>query len=152
VQSGVIAMHEHNTPNSIAAATGFIPARLVALDREAIEALAQAHLDAAHGLMGLLDRVDGDPDPEDDDPAEEAGDERDAAWIEWHAMHGRQKRGCNIAGHEDAEEDDPAGQCDEDGINTRDVWAQMLRFPAAGCEISDPGGDEHDGREPEEER
>ena len=51
-----------------------------------------------------------------------------------------------IEGDPDLEDDDPSGQCDEDGVSTN--------FGAAcgggpGCEISDPGGCEHDGREPE---
>jgi hypothetical protein len=76
-------------------------------------------------LIDVLDIIGGDPDAEDDDPDEVQGDERDCAWIEWTTMRGSQKRGPNvIAGHEDAEDGDPA-------------------------EDDDPGGCEHDGREPE---
>lgn len=45
------------------------PARLIAMDRAVIEELAQAKLDEAHALLALLDRFDGDPDCEEDDPA-----------------------------------------------------------------------------------
>ena len=48
----------------------------------------------------------------------------------------------------DIEDDDPSGQCDEDGWNT-DLSRAWGRGP--GCELSDPGGCEHDGREPERE-
>ncbi len=52
-------------------------------------------------------------------------------------------------GDPDMEDDDPAGQRDEDGVNTGGKpffgWSE-----GAGCPISDPGGCEHDGREPEE--
>ncbi|MCZ4342879.1 hypothetical protein O4H52_14750 [Sphingomonadaceae bacterium G21617-S1] len=49
-----------------------------------------------------------------------------------------------------AEEDDPSGQCDEDGVNTN--FGMVSYTPGAsgpGCALSDPGGCEHDGREPE---
>jgi hypothetical protein len=101
-------------------------------------------------LIDVLDLMGGDPEAEDNGDAEPAGDERDAAWIEWNSMRGSQKRGPNIlAGHEDDEEDDPPGQCDEDEINTHDQWLQMGHF-GPGCTISDAGGCEHDGREPED--
>lgn len=50
-------------------------------------------------------------------------------------------------GDPDAEDADPAGQCDEDGVNTD--FAVLRYTNGAGCEIGDPGGDEHDGREPD---
>ncbi|MDP3675257.1 MAG: hypothetical protein Q8R44_09190 [Novosphingobium sp.] len=81
-------------------------ARLVALDRRVIEELAQAKLDEAHALLGLLDRFDGDPDTEDGDP-DRALDEGEPDFA---AYHGE----------------------------------------GSGCEISDPGGCQHDGREPDE--
>lgn len=98
-------------------------------------------------LVTLLDVWDGDPDEEDDDPAEAAGDEKDAAWIEWHTMRGSQKRGPSILAtdNEDDEDDDPAeedddsGQCTEDEISSGGGtygWGGPL---AAGCPISDPG-------------
>jgi len=109
--------------------------------------------------IDLLDTIDGDAEaepgawPEDvravdqqhqPDDAEAAGDERDAAWLEWTSMHARQQRlgACRVDpnGQEDdepddpPEDDDPAGQCDEEGINTGSVPND-----GAGCPISDPG-------------
>lgn len=96
--------------------------------------------------IDLADSMDGDPDIEDDDPAEAIGDEKDAAWVEWRQMRGSQKRGPNIvSGNEDdeeddpAEEDDPSGQCDEDEINTN-LQARWASRP--GCSISDPDEDD----------
>lgn len=48
------------------------------------------------------------------------------------------------------EEDDPHGQCDEDGINTAFSTVAATSDGGAGCILSDPGGCEHDGREPDE--
>ena len=64
----------------------------------------------------LLDVADGDADLEDNADREASdGDEQDAAWIEWHAMHGSQKRGHNrLAGEEDDEDDDPPEDDDSD--------------------------------------
>lgn len=62
-------------------------------------------------------------------------------------MRGAAKRGSNLlAGHEDDEEDDPPGQCEEDDVNT---LAWLACGGGAGCPISDPGGCELDGREPD---
>jgi hypothetical protein len=98
-------------------------------------------------LVELLDAWDGDPEIEDDDPAEAAGDEKDAAWIEWHTMRGSQKRGPNILAtqNEDDEEDDPAeeddepGQCTEDEISCGGMIYGWGGPQAAGCPISDTG-------------
>lgn len=103
-------------------------------------------------LVELLDACDGDPDEETDDPdLEAAGDENDAAWIEWHTMRGSQKRGPNILAtrNEDdedddpAEEDDPSGQCDEDGVNTGNTIGLFGDGP--GCGIADSGIGDDDG-------
>ena len=76
-------------------------------------------------LVGLLDHADDDADCEDDDPAEHDGTGNDAAWIEWGTMLPAHRKGPNrLAGHEDDELDDAP-------------------------EDDDPGGCEHDGREPE---
>jgi hypothetical protein len=97
-------------------------------------------------LVTLLDVWDGDPDEETDDPdLEPAGDEKDAAWIEWNTMRGSQKRGPNILAtqNEDDEDDDPAEpDGDEtDGNGAEDepcAWfAAYDRGP--GCEVADPG-------------
>lgn len=94
--------------------------------------------------IDLADAMDGDPDGEDDDPAEAAGDERDGAWIEWHAMRGSQKRGPNIASHnEDDEDDDPAEEDDDPAQYTEDeiscaLHAYGFYAPGPGCPISDP--------------
>ena len=126
---------------------------------------------------GLLDLADPDPETEDstdleDDfalspqatgyatgPGCQSADTGENAWVEWSTMRGCQKRGHNIlAGHEDDEEDDAAGeddhsgQSDEDGINTA---YHLVRFTEGasgpGCNISDPGGCNHDGREPDDD-
>lgn len=57
--------------------------------------------------IDLLDTFDGSPDAEDDDPGEVVGDEQDAAWIEWTALHPATRRGpAPLAGDEDSEDDD----------------------------------------------
>jgi hypothetical protein len=93
--------------------------------------------EAVEVLLDVLNLMGGDPDAEDDDPDEVAGDEGDVAWIEWQNTHPG-KRTHNYAGseHEDAEEDDPPGQCDEDEVNTE---LRVLRQDyGPGCTISDP--------------
>lgn len=76
------------------------------------------------------------------DDSEPAGDEADAAWIEWTTKPANLRRrgqGELLAGHEDAEDDDPAGQYDED------CWTgPAMPDRGAGCPISDPGGCQHD--------
>ena len=77
-------------------------------------------------LIEKLDDEDGDADLEDDDPLEDDNPrEQD----------------------DPPEEDDPAGVHDEDGINT---GTGALRGNGPGCPLADPGGCEHDGREPED--
>ena len=45
----------------------------------------------------LLDVADGDADLEENADREASdGDDQDQAWIEWHAMHGSQKRGDKL--------------------------------------------------------
>ena len=114
--------------------------------------------------IDLLDLADGDPDLEGscdedeisrctdigrsvltDKPGCEIADTGENAWIEWDQMRGSQKRGPNVASdHEDAEEDDPSGQYDEDYYT-----GTPIPLVGAGCPIADPGGCEHDGREPD---
>ena len=64
----------------------------------------------------MLDLADGDADLEENADREASdGDAQDQAWIEWHAMHGSQKRGHNrLAGQEDDEDDDPPEDDDSD--------------------------------------
>jgi hypothetical protein len=82
------------------------------------------------------------------------GDEADVSWTEFHTR-GRHKMSAGIYGKdgcvvgEDAEEDDPAGVADEDGVNTGPGTFGWGGPAGAGCPISDPGGCEHDGREPD---
>lgn len=102
-------------------------------------------------LVALLDIWDGDPDAEDDDPAEAAGDEKDAAYVEWHTMRGSQKRGPNIlpTQNEDDEDDDPAEEDDPQGERSEDEiscgpghWGGLysdFRYAGPGCAISDAG-------------
>ena len=92
----------------------------------------------------------------------------DAAWIEWHRMRGSQKDGPNLTGNifgrsgEDDEDDDPAEDDDGGGDCTDDepgfdglsrAQANLLgscdNGGGAGCPLADPGGCEHDGREPD---
>lgn len=71
--------------------------------------------------IDLLDVIDGDADKEDEEADEAAGDEHDAAWIEWTTMHGSQKRGPNrTAGDEDDEDDDNDSACDDHAIDEAD--------------------------------
>ncbi|MGD9664716.1 MAG: hypothetical protein AB7U34_05880 [Novosphingobium sp.] len=102
-------------------------------------------------LIDGMDACDGDADLEDGNDREaSAGDDADAAWIEWHNLRSYQKGGhCIAAGHEDSEDDDPAGVHDEDGQNT---GFAVGRYSGPGCPIADPGGCEHDGREQEDGR
>ena len=64
--------------------------------------------EAVDDLIETLDLIRGDPDFEDDDPAESDGTELDMAWPEWHGR-GRHKEACmRHFGHilsEDAEDD-----------------------------------------------
>lgn len=126
----------------------------VVVDRARIEAVHEMLVSAANAMLlsaslltDRLDQHDGDPDLEDNNDREASdGDDRDVAWIEWTDLRGSQKGGPAIPQmHEDDEEDDPSGVHDEDGINTMQILALS---GAAGCPIADPGGDEHDGREP----
>jgi len=122
-----------------------------------------------HGFIAvaldLADAMDGDPDLEEDDYGEPAGDELDHSWPEWHT---RDKRKTTSAGYEMApvggvggvpsyqpteddedddpqEEDDDSGQCTEDEISAGD---RRFGTRGPGCVISDEGGCEHDGTEP----
>lgn len=81
--------------------------------RVAIEAEIALHLDRVDALLRRLDKADGDPDLEDDDPAEPAGDELDASYPEGGAGFLYMVGGLACA-HEDAEDDDPAGGNIED--------------------------------------
>jgi hypothetical protein len=113
-----------------------VPVELMdVIDATRTPSLAEA-IDARQHEAGL---------PED---AEPAGDEQDAAWVEWTSMRGSQKPGANLTtGHEDDEEDAPPGQCDEDGIHT-DFALGFGGGP--GCKISDPGYGTEDENEREE--
>jgi len=77
-------------------------------------------------LVSLLDALDGDPEFEPTGDDEPTGDEQDASVTEWHARHWRERRaGVELVTvDEDCEDADPR-------------------------EEDDPGGCEHDGREPE---
>jgi len=118
----------------------------IPLARQDIEAMLESvvAMQSVTGEMALiltaaLDRVDGDPDletvaAEDDFTPQPNG-------IDFGP-------GCVIA--DPAEDDDPAGdwsnEDDPSGFMT-ETWHQ-----GAGCPIADPGGCQHDGREPEEGR
>lgn len=104
-------------------------------------------------LVALLDIWDGEPDLEDDDPAEAAGDEQDAAYVEWHTKPSNSRRSGQpeilASDNEDDEEDDPAEEDDEPGQNTEDElssgkYAYGWHDYGPGCEIADAGEPEHD--------
>ena len=82
---------------------------------------------AVQALIDLLDVIGGDPELEDDDPAEATGDELDAAWTE--GSNDLRKRWS--ASEDDEEPDEP--EVDDEP------------------EDDDPGGCEHDGREPDDD-
>lgn len=115
--------------------------------------------------IDLMDLGDGDPDfenatdLEDDhalsswaiDPSNGAGcniaDTGEQAYVEWTALHPGTRKGPNItAGEEDDEDDDPDHGLDEGEPNFIAVKGE-----GAGCSISDEGGCEHDGREPDDD-
>lgn len=125
----------------------FPPAAAARVASRMLDRFNRDELDnAIEVLVTLLDVWDGDPDEETDDPdLEPAGDEKDAAWIEWHTMRGSQKRGPNILAtqNEDDEDDDPAGQYDEDSYT-----GTRPNGHGPGCVISDSDL-EHDGAEPD---
>lgn len=123
--------------------------------------------------IDLLDFADGDSDTEDATDAEDdfalstqaigyavhtpgcpASEAADSAWVEWSTMRGSQKRGPMIlpSYNEDDEDDDPAeANGDElDGSRSEDDFGLLTADwkGEPGCPIADPGGDEHDGREP----
>lgn len=94
--------------------------------------------------------------------------DREITYPEWHTLPAAQRRCGTFAGRaldgdwcglglvddaeesDAAEEDDPSGQCDEDEINTAAHWVGYTpQAKGAGCPISDPGGCQHDGREPD---
>lgn len=85
-------------------------------------------------LIAELDRREPDPNMEVDDPPEHDGTHVDRGYAEWDSLHSNIRRRGGIDGKvadswasyvlEDAEDDDPH-------------------------EDDDPGGCEHDGREPE---
>lgn len=143
-----MAIHAPITGTPIRAS--FVPAPPAAITR-ILSRFERAELEGFISVaLELLDLADGDPEAEDDDPAEAVGDEGDQAWIEWHTMRGAQKKGPNLlAGHEDdedndpLEEDDDSGQCTEDEIST---GGRQYIAGGAGCEISDPDYEGTEGR------
>lgn len=99
-------------------------------ERSQLEAFLSVAID-------LLDTLDPNPDDEDNADREASdGDDRDQAWIEWHTMHGPQKRGHNrLAGDEDVEEDDPPEEDDSDRClagEDRIIGGPALRADFAG--------------------
>jgi hypothetical protein len=127
-------------------------------------------------LIAVRDAIDGDPDFEnatdlEDDfalspqavgscetvPGCPAADPGDISWTEFHTR-GRHKDDPGVVGRygnlleddeeDDAgEEDDDPAQCSEDEIS---CGRPDFGRTGAGCELSDPGGCEHDGREHED--
>lgn len=97
------------------------------------------------GEMGLIN----------DHPS--ADDDWEMTYAEWHTLGGSRRRAGNFDGkpleanfgrmdHDDDEDSDPAGVFDEDDHSG---WRSPPRgIAGAGCTISDPGGCQHDGREP----
>ena len=109
--------------------SGISPAMLDTLAAQGLRELAHApiakvaralaHFDreqlgiAIEVMVAMLDASDGDPDAEEDDPAEANGDEKDISWIDSIDRRGNvMTAGSN---HEDDEEDDHSGTyADED--------------------------------------
>jgi hypothetical protein len=119
-------------------------------------------------LVALLDIWDGDPDDQDTSDAEDdfaltglanayaqrngpgcfISDIGETAYVEWDKLSPSLKGVRNITGrdNEDDEEDNEDCGLDEgepDYVRVRD------HDGGAGCPIADPGGCEHDGREPD---
>lgn len=139
-----------------------IPAVTRILSQFPAEQLAN-FIEVAIGLLDLASppdedepdfasRSDGLPgDPADHEPT---GDDEPGAYAEWSSLRGDQRKiGTSFVfacGHEDDEDDDP-----EDGEITEDEPTFKVRNltlkEGPGCPIADPGGCEHDGREPEDD-
>ncbi len=119
---------------------------------EALAAIQRVSAEAFAVLTDELDRHDGDPDLEAEEDAD--SDEQDQAWVEWDKVpanvRARAQTGL-LLGEEDAEDDDPLDHgSGEDEFLTGNHHRLINDFRrGAGCNISDPGGCEHDGREPD---
>lgn len=113
--------------------------------------------------IDLADAMDGDPEAEElplEDAfvshnaafADEDSDGKDTSWPEWHTR-GRFKAAASelrdTSIHEDDEDngDRLDGSGAEDDPDYRRIAAHLSDGP--GCPISDQGGCEHDGREPD---
>ena len=118
--------------------------------------------------IDLLDVLDGDPDFEGecsedevsrctdlgrtvptDEPGCNIADTGESSWIEWSTMRGSQKRGPNIVtGQEDDEDNGDLGDHSASEDDRPGIGSKALRGDGPGCVIGDPGGCEHDGKEP----
>ena len=98
---------------------------LAKLDRQSLEGFISV-------AISLLDAADGDPD------IEPAGDEADAAWIEWHTRMLRRTTGLMFEPFVDEEDTETTG-AEDDFIKHRGNYGP-------GCPIGDPDS-EHDGCE-----
>ena len=126
------------------AAAGRMAASL--LNRHSAHEIAEA----VTVLIDVLDLIGGDVDLEDGGDDELTGDEHDTGWPEWQSR-GRFKAAphemkSTDGVHEDDEDDDPDCAQDEGEPNFAQVSGDD---GSAGCSIADPGGCEHDGREPD---
>jgi hypothetical protein len=122
-----------------------LAAFLLAQPRASLEALTEA-LVATLDVQDAPD-VEDEPDfrprsdglPGDLDDHESAGDERDAAWIEWERLPAARKKAHNHIGG-DTEDDELAGD-ETDGNCAEDEEGFHTAYGGGpGCEISDPGG------------
>jgi hypothetical protein len=94
--------------------------------------------EAIEVLVDILDLLGGDPDAETEDPdLEPAGDEKDAAWAEWHTLRSSQKRGPHILAGQN--EDDELGGDETDGNGAEDEEVAWFRtvHSGPGCTVSD---------------
>lgn len=98
-------------------------------DRQQLEGFIAVAID-------LADAMDGDPEAEG------------SSWAEDIRARTNSHLPDDCEADSDDEDDDPQGQCDEDGINT--AYGDLKYRAGAGCQISDPGGDPFDDREPDE--
>jgi hypothetical protein len=89
-------------------------------------------------LVETLNVAAGDPDLEDDDPAEHDGTEYDAAWTERSDQSKTPPTGFT-AYHEDAEDDDAddTGNAEDEGLSGG-ALQYAARDNGAGCVIVDP--------------
>lgn len=105
--------------------------------------LVQGYLDASEldeaieMMIAFRDKMDGDPDLEDDDPAEQ-DDHPETAWVEWTEMAPSLRGVRNVCGGYD-EGDEHCGD-EQDGTFAEDENAARFKWmtKGPGCTVADP--------------